>query len=144
MLKKSVGQKDKDMFILGQAYHMDLVFVSGSDYLKDISVSIDCPKLTVKQSRDRYIGFLAIIDVATRQLWTHMIKNKNPPTQYIDTLLKQHETRQTDPSKGIITTSRKGYLAHSKAFEAMVKKLPYKIQTTKPNYFTNTFLPILF
>ena len=74
---------------------MDLAFVFGPANLE----------YAVKQSRDGYIGFLTIIDVATKQLWTFMIKNKDTTTQYINTFLKQHSIRQTDPSKKIITTS---------------------------------------
>ena len=100
------------------------------------------PKLTVKQSRDGYIGFLTIIDVATRQLWTHLIKNKDPPTLYIDKFLKRHGIRQTDPWKAVITTSETGYLAKSKAFAATVNLLKYKIRKTDNDYFTD-LLPSL-
>ena len=55
--------------------------------------SMDKPKSTVKQSRDGYIDFLTIIDVATQQLWTHLIKSKDPPMMYIDAFLKQHGIR---------------------------------------------------
>lgn len=69
---------------------MDLSFVSGPSNLEDISASVDKPKFTVKQSRDGYIGYLAIIDLATRQLLTHLIKNKDSPTLYINVFLKRH------------------------------------------------------
>ena len=75
MMKRSGNKsKDEDVFIPGQAYHMDLAFVSGPSNLEDIRTSSDKPNLTVKQSRDGYIGFLTIIDVASRQLWTHLIR----------------------------------------------------------------------
>ena len=48
---------------------MDLSFVSGPFNLEYVSASVNKPKLTVKQSRDRHIEFLTIIDVGTRQLW---------------------------------------------------------------------------
>ena len=129
MMKRSGNKsKDKDVFIPGQAYHMDLAFVSGPSNLEEVSTSTDKPKLTVKQSRDGYIGFLTIIDVASRQLWTHLIKNKDPPTNYINRFLSRHGIRNTDPSKAIITTSTKGYLAEPKAFETTVKQLQYKVQ----------------
>ena len=106
---------------------MDLSFVSGPSNLEDVSAGADRPNLTVKQSRDGYIGFLMIIDVATRQLWTHLIKNKDPPTLYIDKFLNCHGIRQTDPWKAVIITSETGYLVESKAFAATVNLLKYKI-----------------
>ena len=126
MVKNSGNRsKDEDAYIPGQAYHMDLVFVSGPVKFNDLRTTTE-DSVTVKQSRNRYIGFLTIIDVASRQLWTHMIKNKDPPTQYIDQFLKQHGIRQTNPLKAIITTSNKGYLAKSKAFQATVNQLNYE------------------
>ena len=87
----------------------------------------------MKQSRDGYIGFLTIIDVTFRQLWMHLIKNKDPPTQYIDQFLKRHGIVQTDQSKAIITTSNKGYLAKSKAFQATVNQLKYDVKEISVN-----------
>ena len=75
--KKQSGNKskDEDVFILGQAYHMDLAFVSGLSKLDNICTTSE-ESVTVKQRRDRYIGFLIIINIASRQLWTHLIENK--------------------------------------------------------------------
>ena len=68
MLKNSGNKsKDEDVFIPGQAYHMDLAFVSGPSKLNDICTN-SVETVTIKQSRDRYIGFLTIINVASRQL----------------------------------------------------------------------------
>ena len=90
MVKNSVNRsKDEDAYIQGQAYHMDLVFVSGPAKFDDLRTTTE-DSVTVKQSRDGYIGFWTIIDVASRQLWTHLIKIKDPPTQYIDQFLKRH------------------------------------------------------
>ena len=90
MVKKSGNKsKDEDVYIPGQAYHMDLVFVSGPVKIDDLQ-TIQEDSVIVKQSRDRYIGFLTIIDVVSRQLWMHMIKNKDSPIQYIDQFLKRH------------------------------------------------------
>ena len=108
MMKRGGNKsKDKDVFIPGQAYHMDLAFVSGPSNLEEVSTSTDKPRLTVKQSRDGYIGFLTIIDIASRQLWTHLIKIKDPPTEYINRFLSRHGIQNTDPSKAVITTSTK-------------------------------------
>ena len=71
---------------------MDLAFVSGPAKFDDLLTTQE-DSVIVKQSRDVYIGFLTIIDVASRQLWTHMIKTKDPPTQYIDQFLKRHGIR---------------------------------------------------
>ena len=127
MLKQGSKWKDEDTFIPGQVYHIDLSFVGGPSNLEDVSAGVDRPNLTMKQGCDWYIGFLTIINVATQQLWIHLIKNKDPPTLYIDTFLKRHGIRQTDPWKAITTTSGTGYLAKSKAFTATVNHLKYKI-----------------
>ena len=87
----------------------------------------------MKQSKEGYIGFLTIIDVASQQLWTHPIKNKDPQTQYINQFLRRHGIPQTDPSKAIITTSSKGYLAKSKAFQAIVNHLNYDVKAINVN-----------
>ena len=92
-LKKGGKQKDEDTFIPEKVYHMDIQFINGPVNLEDVYASIDKPKLMVKQSRDGYIGFLNIINVATRQIWIHLIKNKDPLTLYIDNFLKQYRIR---------------------------------------------------
>ena len=84
----------------------------------------------LKKSRDGYIGFLTIIDVSSRKLWTHPIKNKEPPIKYIDKFLKRHGIRTTNPSKAIITTSETGYLAKSRAFDEMARNQQYTVQPT--------------
>jgi hypothetical protein len=131
MVKKG-GNKttDKDNFIPGQAYHMDLAFVSGPANMDVYGGSNIGSNPTVKKSRDVYIGFLTIIDVSSRKLWTHPIKNKDPPIEYIDKFLKLHGIRRTNPSKAIITTSVTGYLAKSRAFEDTVHEQTYVIQPT--------------
>jgi hypothetical protein len=131
MVKKG-GNKtvDIDSFIPGQAYHMDLAFVSGPSNLDLKKGSNITPSPIVKKSRDGYIGFLTIIDVSSRKLWTHPIKNKDPPIAYIDKFLKRHGVRTTNPSKVIITTSETGYLAKSRAFEDTLREQQYVVQPT--------------
>ena len=88
MTKKSCNKsKDEDVFIAGQAYHIDLAFARGPFKLENIHKSSE-ENLTVKQSRDGYVRYLTIIEVASRQLWTHLIKSKEPLTQYIESVLK--------------------------------------------------------
>ena len=66
MIKQSGNKsKDEDVLILGQAYHMDLAFVIGPSKLYNIRTTSEV-SVTVKQSRDRYIGFLTIVNVASR------------------------------------------------------------------------------
>ena len=63
---KSSGNKSKneDAYIPGQAYHMDLAFVSGPAKFDDLQTTTE-DSVTVKKCRDGYIGFLTIIDVAS-------------------------------------------------------------------------------
>ena len=133
MVKRSGNRsKDKDIYISGQAYHMNLAFMSGPAKFDDIRTTME-ESVTVKQSREGFIGFLTNIYVASRQLWTHLIKNKDPPTQHIDQFLTRHGIQHTDPSKAIITTSNKGYLAISKAFQATVNQLNYNVKEINVN-----------
>jgi hypothetical protein len=64
-VREDSGNKtiDKDSFIPGQAYHMDLAFVSGPFNLDLETGSNTAPSSVVKKSRDGYIGFPTIIDV---------------------------------------------------------------------------------
>ena len=48
MKRSGNKSKDKDVFILGQAYHMDIAFVSGLSNLEEVSTSTNKPKLTMK------------------------------------------------------------------------------------------------
>ena len=98
MLKQGGKQEDEDT----------LSFVSGPANLEDAFTSTDKLKLTVEQSRDEYISFLTIINVATQQLWVHLIKIKGPLILYIDAFLKQHLIQQTYLTKAIITPSGQG------------------------------------
>ena len=51
MLKKSGNRsKDEDVFIPGQAYHMDLAFVSGPAKLDDLRTTTE-ESVTLKQSK---------------------------------------------------------------------------------------------
>jgi hypothetical protein len=115
---------DEDNFIPGQA-------VSGPFNLDLQTGSNIKPSSIVKESRDGYIWFLTTINVSSRKLWTHSIKNKDPPTiAYIDKFLKRHGIRTTNPSKAIITTSETGCLAKSRSFEEIVSGQQYVIQST--------------
>jgi hypothetical protein len=111
MVKKG-GNKttDKDNFISGQAHHMDLAFASGPSNLDVNGKSNSGSSPIVKKSRDGYISFLTIIDVSSRKLWTHPIKNKDLLIEYIGKFLKRHGIRTTKQSKAIITTRGKGLL----------------------------------
>ena len=73
---------------------------------------------TLQQSRDGYIGFLTIIDVTACNLWTHPVKNKYPPLDYIDRFLRWHGIRNTDPLIAFtVTTTKDGYFAQSCVFD---------------------------
>ena len=124
----------KELFIPGQAYHMDLSFVSGPSNLQDVLTKNEKAKATLKKSRNGYIGFLTIIDATTRALWTHPIKSKDPPIAFVDKFLKKHGIRATDPGKAIITTNKDGYLATSKAFETTLKDHQYTMHANDIDY----------
>ena len=63
MLKQSGNRsKNEDVFIPGQAYHMNLAFVIVPAKMGDIRTTTE-ESVTVKQSRDGCIRFLTIIDV---------------------------------------------------------------------------------
>ena len=89
----------KGLFIPGQAYHMDLSFVSRPSNIQDVLRKNEKAKSSLKKSRNGYIGFLTIIDVTTRALWTHPIKSKDPPISFVGKFLKKHGIRTTDPER---------------------------------------------
>ena len=114
MIKRSGQRKQQDACIPGQVFHMDLSYVSGPSNLDDILSHNAPPEPTIKRSREGYIGFLTIIDVATRKLWTHNVKSKDPPLEYIDSFLKKHGIHTTNPLDALmVTTTTNGYLANS-------------------------------
>ena len=79
------------------------------------------PKKTINKSWNGSIGFHTIIDVATRHLWTHPVRNKDPPIKFVNDFLTKHGIKNTDPSKTFkITTTKDGYLASSRSFENAV------------------------
>ena len=90
---------------------MDLSFVSGPSNLEDMITNNAPPEKTLKTSRDGYIGFLTIIDVSSRLLWTHPVKTKDPPLGFIDRFQTKFGIQNTDPSKAFVTTTKDGYLA---------------------------------
>ena len=53
------------LYIPGQAYHMNLYFVSGPSNLQDVLHKQAKPKSNLKKSCGSYIGFLTIINVAS-------------------------------------------------------------------------------
>jgi hypothetical protein len=101
--------------------------VSGPSNLDLETGSNIVPSPIVKKSRDGYIGFLTIINVSSRKLWTHPIKNKDPPIAYIDKFLKRHGIQTTNHLKAIITTSETGYSTKSRAFEDTVREQQYVV-----------------
>ena len=114
MIKQSSHRKQQDVCIPGQVFHMDLSYVSDPSNLDDIISHNAPPEPTIKQSREGYIGFLTIIDVATRKLWTHNVKLKDLLLEYVDSFLKKHGIWTTNPSEALmVTTTKNGYLANS-------------------------------
>ena len=118
--KNHGGLPDKKKAIIpGQAFHMDLSFVSRPSKLEEMLQKGSKPATKIKTSRDGYIGFLTIIDVALRYLWTQPIKSKDPHISYLSRLLQNYGIKK---DKGtIITTLPSGYLAKSKAFARIAK-----------------------
>ena len=98
---------------------MDLLFVSGPSNLEDMITNNVSPEKTLQQSRYGYIGFLTIINVTTHNLWTHPVKNKDQPLDYINSFLQKSGTRNLDPRIAMktVTTTKDGYLAQSRAFD---------------------------
>ena len=114
MIKQSGHRKQQDACIPGQVFHMDLSYISRPSNLDDIISHNAPPEPTIKQSREGYIRFLTIIDVATRKLWTHSVKSKDPSLEYVNSFLKKHGIWQTNPSGALmVTTTKNGYLANS-------------------------------
>ena len=127
----------KEKFIAGQSFHMDLSFVSGPSNLQEVLHQNAKATTNLKKSRNGHIGFLTIIDAATRYLWTIPLKSKEPPIKIIDRFLTKHGIRNSDPAKAIITTTNNGYLAHSRAFANTLRDHTYKLQPEDRSYFVD-------
>lgn len=123
------GQSFREVFIPGHMFHMDLCFVSGPTNLTDATAGKAKPNGIMK-SLQGHIGFLTIIDAATKYLWTFPIHSKTPPIQIIDKFLERHSVKKTTPGRAIITTTRDGYLARSKTYEKLLKEHGYGIDFT--------------
>ena len=129
-MKRSGKLKLEDQIIPAQRYHMDLSFVSGPSNLTDMLKFNAALQKSINKSRDGYIGFLIIINVATRHLWTHLVKSKDPPIEVIDAFLTNHGIKKTNPLKAIkITTTKHGLLASSRAFETAMMDKVLEIET---------------
>ena len=100
MIKRGGKKKSQDNCIPGQVFHMDLSFVSGPSNLEDMITNNAPPEKTLQTSRDSYIGFLTIIDVASRLLWTHPVKGKDPPLGFIGRFLTKFGIRKHGSIKG--------------------------------------------
>jgi hypothetical protein len=120
MVKKG-GNKttDKDNFIPGQAYHMDLALVSGPSNLDVNGGSNSGSSPIVKKSRDGYIGFLTIIDVSSRKLFY----NKTP----VDWYCKKESTTET-------ATYGSEFLACRTCFEQIIDHCQYLRYLGAPVY----------
>ena len=119
---------------------MDLSYVSGPSNLDAVLNEGAKVETNFQTSREGYIGFLTIIDVATRKLQTHPLKNKEPPIKFIDSFLRQHGIRKDVPSQPIITTTEGGYLSRFRAFENAAHDRNYEVKTTEENY-VNELVP---
>ena len=137
MVKHAGGPRNKDKILIpGQMYHLDLAFVSGPSNLKEMIEKGAKQKDTIIVSREGYIGFLTIIDVATRYLWVFPIKNKDPPIKLLNTFLTKRGIKKIKDKT--ITTSKNGYLAKSKAFKKNAKENGYTVKAKEYNYLIDT------
>ena len=126
LVKRGGGKLDpREIIVPNQALHMDLAFVSGPSNLKEIIQTGAKPRETVKKSREGHIGFLTIINVASRYLWVFPIKNKSPPIDIINKFLKKYGIKTGNK---IITTTPQGYLSKSKLFKDNATSQDYSIQ----------------
>jgi len=113
---------------------MDLSFCSGPTNLNQVLEEVAKVEKNVQISKEGYIGFLTIINKASRKLWVHPIKNKAPPVEYINQFLSQFGIQKQDPRKAIITTTEGGYLSKSRAFEDIAYNQNYAVIQSKENY----------
>ena len=136
MLNQGSIKKHQNSCIPGQVFHMDLLFVSGPSNLDDMMTNNAPPEKTLQQSRGGYIGFLTIIDVTTRNLWTHPVKNKDAPLDFINSFLQKFGIRNLDPRIAIktVTTTKDGYLARLRVFNDTVQETKYDVQPTDCNF----------
>ena len=114
LVKRGGGKIDpREVIVPNQTLHMDLAFVSGPSNIKEMIQMGAKPRDTIKKSRKGFIGFLTIIDVASRYQWVSPIKNKSPPIDIINIFLKKYSIKM---GSKVITTPPQGYLSKSKLF----------------------------
>jgi transposase InsO family protein len=110
----------------GTAYHMDLGFIRGPDNLPDMVANGATKGKHITEGRRGETCYLLFVDVATRHIWTFLLKNKNPPTTLIDSFLQKNGISR---KRNKITTSPDGMLARSNRFQQTCETNGFEIDT---------------
>lgn len=111
---------DRENFLPGTSFHMDLGYISGPSNLQETVKRGAPPKNTVQKSRNGHVAYLLIICASTKYIWAFPLKSATPPIELIDQFLARHgqaKHRRTT----LITTSPKGTLAKSKSFRTLIE-----------------------
>ena len=113
-------QTNRDAFIPGTAYHMDLGFIGGpsQNHTKHHKPQ------TEQRSYEGHIAYLLIINAATRYIFAFPLKSKHPLIDTIDRFL----TKNGRAKRTLVTTSPKGILKNSKSFAKTCRLKGYSIE----------------
>jgi hypothetical protein len=83
------------------------------------------------ESREGYVAYLLIIDSKARKAWVFNTKTKEPPITTVDLFLQRYSLK--DGTQRYIRTNLGGELANSAAFQELVAKHGYILETTGPD-----------
>ena len=105
----------------GQNLYCDFGFVRGSDWSERDK---DGKLIT---SKDGYRSYCLIIDKATRYIWIHLTKTKEPPTQFLQNILNKYHNPAVQCT---IRTDQGKELGRSTDFQKTVADCQYSLQLT--------------
>ena len=127
-------RSSREEFLPNTAYHMDLGFFRTSkpkDKQNQPRTGSNNNDKDTMRSFDGYVGYLLIIDAASRYAWVFLLRNKQPPTDLIDKFLDKYGVMKPKTTQTTISTHPKNILRKSKAFRATCNKFGYNIKPNK-------------
>ena len=107
----------------GERFQMDFGFVRGT-YKKEGATA--GPLVT---SIDDCTAYLLIIDESDKIMWVFTTRGKNPPIEIVDDFLSKYGLSS---GNRYVRTDRGGELARSHAFQELIRKHKYVLETTAP------------
>eukprot|EP00980_Cylindrotheca_fusiformis_P008542 scaffold1811_cov66-Cylindrotheca_fusiformis.AAC.1 len=118
---------DRESFLPGTSFHMDLGYISGPENLPETVQHGKNPKSTMKKSRNGHVAYLIVICASTKYIWAFPLKSAAPPIELIDQFLTRHGQAHRRNTT-LVTTSPEGILAKSKTFQTLLETKTMQLQ----------------